>query len=191
MLVNLSPRFHITGQMVWFNIISYCWNLIKAPLTPSISPGFMVRLAEGGAVYHGTRAEVLGLIFSGHAFSSATRNNSHLPCLLSTHMARARGHDSHAGGGMLNYSIRGPLVPSTSPGFSSRTGRGGSSIMVSEPGGLEFETRSRIFLLCVIPTYRSLYGKARAAQWRWSLGWHVVWGILESDKRPPHPFYIT
>jgi hypothetical protein len=29
-------------------------------------------------------------------------------------MARARGRDSHTGGGMLDYSIRGPLTPSIS-----------------------------------------------------------------------------
>jgi hypothetical protein len=33
---------------------------------------------------------------------------------------------SHAGGGMLDYSIRGPLAPSISPGFYGWTGRGGS-----------------------------------------------------------------
>jgi hypothetical protein len=40
----------------------------------------------------------------GHTFSSAARNNSHLTCCsLST-----RSHDSHAGGGMLDHSIRSP-----------------------------------------------------------------------------------
>jgi hypothetical protein len=41
--------------------------------------------------------------------------------------------------------IKGPLAPSISPGFYSRTDRRGPSIMVSESGGLEFEPRSRIF----------------------------------------------
>jgi hypothetical protein len=37
------------------------------------------------------------------------RNKSHLPCCsLSTNMARTCGRDSHAGGRMLDYSIRGP-----------------------------------------------------------------------------------
>jgi hypothetical protein len=44
-----------------------------------------------------TRAEVLDSIPPGHTFSSAACNNSHLPCyLLSTHMARERGRNSHA-----------------------------------------------------------------------------------------------
>jgi hypothetical protein len=42
-------------------------------------------------------------------------------------MARTRGHDSHAGGEMLNYSIRGPLAPSISHKFYDWIGRGGSS----------------------------------------------------------------
>jgi hypothetical protein len=33
-----------------------------------------------------------------------------------------RGRDSHAGGGMLDYSIRGSLAPSISPGFYGWTG---------------------------------------------------------------------
>jgi hypothetical protein len=58
-----------------------------------------------------------------HAFSSAARNNFHLPCyLLSTHMAQARGRDSHARGGMLDYIIKCPLTPSISPGFYGWTG---------------------------------------------------------------------
>jgi hypothetical protein len=55
----------------------------------------------------------LSSILPGHTFSSVVRNNSHLPCcLLSTHMARARSRDSHAGAGgvMLDYSIRGHLT---------------------------------------------------------------------------------
>jgi hypothetical protein len=36
--------------------------------------------------------------------------------------ARARGRDSHAGGGMLDYSIRGPLAPSISLMFYSWIG---------------------------------------------------------------------
>jgi hypothetical protein len=57
--------------------------------------------------HHDIRVEVLGSIFSDHVFSSASRNNFHLPCCsLSTYMAQARGRDSHVGEGMLNYSIR-------------------------------------------------------------------------------------
>jgi hypothetical protein len=50
----------------------------------------------------------------------AVHNNYHLPYyLLSTHMAQARGRDSHVGGGMLDYSIRGSLAPSISSRFYS------------------------------------------------------------------------
>jgi hypothetical protein len=42
---------------------------------------------------------------------------TYLAVSLSTHMTRARGRDSHAGGGILYYSIRGPIAPSISPGF--------------------------------------------------------------------------
>jgi hypothetical protein len=42
--------------------------------------------------------------------------------------------------------IKGPLTPSISPEFYSRADRGGgSSNMVSEPEGLEFEPQPRIF----------------------------------------------
>jgi hypothetical protein len=62
----------------------------------------------------------------GHTFSSAACNNSHPPCyLLSTHMARTRGCDSHVGGEMLDYNIRCPLAPSISARFYGWTGRGG------------------------------------------------------------------
>jgi hypothetical protein len=37
-------------------------------------------------------------------------------------MAQACGRDSHAGGEMLDYSIRAPLTPSISPGFYGWTG---------------------------------------------------------------------
>jgi hypothetical protein len=57
--------------------------------------------------------------------------------------------------------IKDPLTPSISLGFYSQTGRGGSSNMVSEPGGFEFEPRPRIV---IIPAYRSSYGGARVAQ---------------------------
>jgi hypothetical protein len=69
--------------------------------------------------------------------------------------------------------------------------------LVSKPVGLEFEPRPRIPLR-VIPAYRSPYGGARIAQTsgpymseRWGPGWYAVGGMLEPDKRPPHPFYIT
>jgi hypothetical protein len=42
-------------------------------------------------------------------------------------MAQARGRDSHVGGEMLNYSIRGPLAHSISPRFYGWTDRGGCS----------------------------------------------------------------
>jgi hypothetical protein len=68
----------------------------------------MVELATGGVVYHSIRAEVLGSISSGHTFSVAVHYNFHLPYYsLSTHMAQVCGRDSHAGGGMLDYSITG------------------------------------------------------------------------------------
>jgi hypothetical protein len=41
-------------------------------------------------------------------------------------MARTRSRDSHAGGGMLDYSIRDPLTPSISPEFYGWIGRGGA-----------------------------------------------------------------
>jgi hypothetical protein len=41
--------------------------------------------------------------------------------------------------------IKDPLTPSISPEFYSRADRGGSSNMVSEPEGLEFEPQPRIF----------------------------------------------
>jgi hypothetical protein len=37
-------------------------------------------------------------------------------------MALVRGHDSHAEGGMLNYSIRDLLAPSIPPGFYGQIG---------------------------------------------------------------------
>jgi hypothetical protein len=40
-------------------------------------------------------------------------------------MAQARGRDSHARGGILDYSIRGSLTPSVSPGFYVWIDRGG------------------------------------------------------------------
>jgi hypothetical protein len=52
---------------------------------------------------------------------------TYLVISLSMHMTRAHGCDSHAGGGMLDYSIRGPLASSISPEFYSWTDRGGSS----------------------------------------------------------------
>jgi hypothetical protein len=90
---------------------------IKGPLAPSISLGFYGWTDRGGPLAW-YRADVLGSISLGHAFSSAARNSSHLPCcLLSTHMARSRGHNLHAGRGMLDYSIRDPLAPSILLGF--------------------------------------------------------------------------
>jgi hypothetical protein len=71
----------------------------------------MIRLAEGSPLaWYQSRG--LGFNPPDHAFSSAARNNSHLPCCsLSTHMALAHGRDSHAGGGMLEHTIRAPPPP--------------------------------------------------------------------------------
>jgi hypothetical protein len=75
---------------------------------------------------HLDQSRGLGFNSPSYAFSFAAHNNSHLPyCLLSTHMARARGRDSHTGGGMLDHSIRDFLALSMSPGFYCWTGRGG------------------------------------------------------------------
>jgi hypothetical protein len=41
-------------------------------------------------------------------------------------MSRARDHDLHAGGRMLDYSIRGPLDSSISHEFYGWIGRGGA-----------------------------------------------------------------
>jgi hypothetical protein len=43
--------------------------------------------------------------------------------------------------------------------------------MVSEAGGLDLEYRPHIFSLCVIPTYRSPYGRTRVAQTSGSPEW--------------------
>jgi hypothetical protein len=98
---------------------------IRGPLALSISPGFYGWTRSSNMV-----SEMRSWIQFSHAhtFSSAVRNNSYLPCcLLSTHMAQAcGGRDSHARGGMLDYSIRGPLSPSILPGFYYWTGRGGA-----------------------------------------------------------------
>jgi hypothetical protein len=116
---------------------------------------------------------------------SAAHNNPHLPCyLLSTHKTRARGHNSHTGGRMLDYSIRGPLAPSISPGFYSCTGRGGSFIMALESGGLKFKPGHAYF---TVHNYSCLQKFIRSSsrstdQWRRSPGWHIVGGMLEPDK---------
>jgi hypothetical protein len=47
-------------------------------------------------------------------------------------MAQTCGCDLHAGGGILDFSIRGPLTPSISPRFYGWIDQGVSS-MVSEP----------------------------------------------------------
>jgi hypothetical protein len=59
----------------------------------------------------------------GHAFSSVTCNNSHLPCYsLSTYMARACDRDLTVGG-LLDYSIRCLLTLSISTEFYDLTDR--------------------------------------------------------------------
>jgi hypothetical protein len=73
------------------------------------------------------------------------------------------------------------LTHSISRGFYSWTGRGRASIVVSKPGGLEFELWPRIIPLRIITAYRSPYGGARVAQTSGS-GWHTVGGMLEPDK---------
>jgi hypothetical protein len=94
---------------------------------------FMVELTEEGPLAW-NQSWGLGFNSPGHAFSSVARNNFHLPyCLLSTHMTRAHDHDSHAGGGMLDYSIRGSLTPSISPesyGWTDRWGSRGLAIII-------------------------------------------------------------
>jgi hypothetical protein len=59
-------------------------------------------------------------------------------------MAQARGRDSHAGGVMLDYSIRGPLAPSISSEFYGWTGRGGTS---STPKQYQHTIKSEITLV--------------------------------------------
>jgi hypothetical protein len=58
--------------------------------------------------------------------NSVMRNNSHLPC-CSLNM-QVVVHDSHAGGGMLDHSIRGSSTHSILPEFYSWIGQGSSSI---------------------------------------------------------------
>jgi hypothetical protein len=49
---------------------------------------------------------------------------TYLAISLSTYMVRARGRDSHAGGGMLDYSKRDPLAHFISHEFYGWTNRG-------------------------------------------------------------------
>jgi hypothetical protein len=50
----------------------------------------------------------LGFNSPGHTFFSLCNNSKLHCCLLSTHMVKARGRDSHERGGMLDHSIRTP-----------------------------------------------------------------------------------
>jgi hypothetical protein len=52
--------------------------------------------------------------------------------------------------------IKCPTAPSISLKFYSRTGRGETFNLVSEPEGLEFNLRSHIFLLHIISTIEVL-----------------------------------
>jgi hypothetical protein len=111
---------------------------IRGPLAPSISPGFYGWTGRGGS--SGMVPEPRPWVqfpLATHFFP--LRNNSHLPCcLLSTHLVRACGRDSHAEGGMLDYSIRGSLTLSISLGFYGWTGRAGTSSIEPSPFGLYF-----------------------------------------------------
>jgi hypothetical protein len=104
--------------------------IIRDSLAHSISPRFYGWTSRWGSTTMVLESEVFNLILPGHVFSSTAFNNSHLPCcLLSTHMAWVHSHDSHVGGGILNYNISGSLTPSISPEFYGWIGRGGSSSM--------------------------------------------------------------
>jgi hypothetical protein len=133
----------------------YSWTGRGGPSNSSPLPyhlSFMVGLVEEVSSSMVSELRSWVQFSSAYAFSSAVRNNFHLPCcLLRTHMARARGCDSHAGGGMLDYNIRGPLAPSISPRFFGRTSRGSLSSMVPEPRSwVQFLLATHFLLLRVI-----------------------------------------
>jgi hypothetical protein len=105
----------VTGNKLASSLLDYS---IKDPLAPSISPRFYGWIGRVGAVQHGTRAEVLDSIpLIMHFLPLCVIISTYLVVLLSTHMVRACGRDSHAGGGMLDYSIRDPLAPFISSEF--------------------------------------------------------------------------
>jgi hypothetical protein len=79
-------------------------------------------------------------------------------------MARTRGHDSHAGGGILDYSIRVPLATSISPVFYGWTDRVGSSIMVPEPRSwVQFPSATQFFAARIPPSLASAGSAGMAA----------------------------
>jgi hypothetical protein len=128
-----------------FYATTYYWNLIKVSLTPSILPGFYSWLVrESPPTWYQSRG--LKFNFIGHAFPFNARNNFHLSCyLLNTHLAWVLNRDSHVGGRMLDYNIRGSLTAFISPVFYDWTDWGGYSSMVSKSGDLEFESQPCIF----------------------------------------------
>jgi hypothetical protein len=85
---------------------------IRAPLTPSISLGLYgwTGRGESSSMVPEPKSWVQFLP-AMHFLPLCVIIPTYLAVLLSTHMARARGRDSHARGGMLDYSIRGLLVP--------------------------------------------------------------------------------
>jgi hypothetical protein len=89
--------------------------------------------------------------------------------------------------------IKCPLAPSISPRLYSRTGRGGPSIWYPRQ---EVLSSSPDHTYSVVSNYFHLqkstrWGSCSTNQWRLSLSWHAVGGMLKPDKRPPRPFYIT
>jgi hypothetical protein len=130
----MSINYQVHGHYVlplFFNVLTLMLDYsIRGLHTPSISPVFYGWTGRRGysSMISKPRSWVQSPTPPGHAFSSATRNNSYPPyCLLSMHMARACGCDSHTGGIMLDYSIRCPIAPSILPGFYGWTGMGGYS----------------------------------------------------------------
>jgi hypothetical protein len=85
---------------------------IRAPLAPSISLGLYgwTGRGESSSMVPEPKSWVQFLP-AMHFLPLCVIIPTYLAVLLSTHMARARGRDSHARGGMLDYSIRGLLVP--------------------------------------------------------------------------------
>jgi hypothetical protein len=89
---------------------------IRDPITPSISPVFYGWTGRGGALYHGIRVEVLDSIPPVTQFSAARIPPSLASvgptCTATSEQEQATptAMTPHAGGKMLDYSIRGPLT---------------------------------------------------------------------------------
>jgi hypothetical protein len=94
---------------------------IRGSLAPSISPEFYSWTSWRGGRLAWYQSRGLGFNSSGHAI---------FRCMYSTltsvrwahRHGRTNNHGSHAGEGMLDYSIRCLLTPSISPGFYGWTG---------------------------------------------------------------------